>query len=282
MKYVLVFLLSLAPAFSYADIVSDLQIKPDGTFSGKNLTVVQVAGKNVFGRATWGQAFVRITMLMNASTTVKKAHGEPAEIRDIAEGDLLDVEGALVSGADSVMINAKTVRDISLEKTGKTISGTVTSINYNGLVFVVGRNSASTTVQVSASTPLKKGVRSIEFATIKSGDTVSAVEGVYDYRTNTLSASRVEIYQDTKVFAPRNFEGVLKTTSSSLPATLTVSVGEKEYTVSLQANATILNKAKSKTALSRFVVGDTVRFFGSIRQSNMSEIDADTVRDLAF
>jgi tRNA(Ile2) C34 agmatinyltransferase TiaS len=44
----------------------------------------------------------------------------------------------------------------------------------------------------------------------------------------------------------------------------------------------VLNNAKKKTTLSRFVVGDTVRMYGSIRQNNLSEIDVDTIRDLAF
>ena len=107
--------------------------------------------------------------------------------------------------------------------------------------------------------------------------------GTYDYPTNTLTASSVDVYQSKSIFTSRNFEGTLKSIcGTALPAVLTVTVGGTDYTAYLPDKSAVLKSNKSATSLTRFVVGDTVRLYGKIRQANLTEIDADTVRDLNF
>ena len=85
------------------------------------------------------------------------------------------------------------------------------------------------------------------------------------------------------MFAPRNFEGTLKSISgTTLPATLVVTVSGTDYTVYLAKTTVVLKKNRSAATLGRFVVDDTVRFYGAIRQANFTEIDAEIVRDLNF
>lgn len=273
-----------APALLSALVFSELHLTPDGKFSAKGLTVMQKAGTNLFTRATWGHAFIRVTLLTNASTTIVKNHGEASTIDEIETGHLLDVEGELSSGADSLIIKASHVRNTALLRESKTLSGVITSIDVQGMSFVLLNSSfGASTVAVSPSTPIVKGARSIEFGDIVVGNSVFSTSGTYDWENNVLSANSLEVYQEKDIFTPRNFQGILKSVSGGVaPATLIVTVEDTDYTVYLKKESLVLSRDRQSTALRRFAEGDTVRFYGAIRETNFSEIDAEVVRDLDF
>lgn len=272
----------LLPAFALAD--SDLSINSKGALKASGLVVVQRSGSNLFTRAVWGNAYVRVTVLVGAATAVTKKYGESAVVGDIAVGHLLDVEGTLSSGADSLIIQATSVRDMSLTKESKSISGTVKAKNAGEYSIVIPNASlGDTTVVLTASTPIKKGERQIQFADLAVGDRILSASGTYDYGANRLTANAVEVHQDAAMFRPRNFEGSLKSVAgASPPTTLVVTVDGADLTVHLNAEALVLNKARAATSLKRFAEGDTVRFYGAIRKDNFSEVDAEVVRDLNF
>lgn len=280
----LAFVLVCAPVVVSADVVSELRIGTDGVFSGKNLVVMQKAGNNIFARATWGQAFVRTTLLLGSETVITKRHGESATVADVREGDRVDVDGTLSSGAESLIVTVKRIRDNTLLRDDKTLSGTILSVNKAASTFVLKNKSfGTTTVSVPSSFAIIKGARTIFFPDIAVGDTVLSTSGSYDHGTNTLSATTLEIYQNPAFFKAKNFEGTLETIgATTLPTTLSVRVGSASYTVYLAPNTKLLTKTKTSANLSRFVVGDTVRFFGAIRKTNLSEVDAEVVRDLNF
>lgn len=272
------------PFIAAADTLSELRITPDGAFTATGITVYQKAGRNFFTRATWGQAFIRVTVLTNASTTVVKNHGEAGAVEDINEQDTLDVVGTLSLSGDSVNIIAKNIRDYQLLSAPKTLSGSVKSVDAGATSFVLSNSTfATTTVQLAGGAQITKGARTIFLPDLAVGDKILSAAGTYDYTTNTLSASSVSVYQEKSVFTPKNFQGTLKSlTATQLPTTAVVAVGTTDYTVYLPAGATILKNNKSAATLSRFVVGDTVRFYGAIRQTNLTEVDADIFRDLNF
>lgn len=281
------FFLALGATAAYAASPSELRISPDGKFYATNVVVFQKAGtSNFFSRVTWGNnVYVRITVLAQKDTAITKAHGEPATASDIKEKDILDVEGRLSSGEGVLIINATRIRDTSLQVESKTISGTVASVSpeNSSLVLANTRFGATTTVMLATSTLIQKGVRIIGIREISKGDRILSASGNYDYSRNIFSASLIEVYQDKSIFVPRNFQGTLKSISATtLPATLVVGVGNADYTVYLAEGASVLNSSKKPTSLTRFVAGDTVRFYGGIRQTNFSEIDAEVVRDLNF
>lgn len=275
---------ALLPAYAGADTISQISIGTDGGFSANGLTVMQISGGDIFTRATWGQSFLRIMVLLGSQTAITKDHGEIASAQNIAVGDTLDVDGTIETGASDIIITAKNVRDVSLEQESKTLSGTVRSVNPDAVSFVLANTSfGSTTVQVSTSTSVTKGLRQITFGDISVGDKILSASGTYNYQTNVLLAGAIGIYQDKKIFLPQNFQGTLKSISGAvLPANMIVTVGGTDYTVYLPQNASVLSVNKKSASLTRFVAGDTVRFYGSIRQTDLSEIDADTVRDLNF
>jgi hypothetical protein len=274
--------IAVLPLSAYA-VSSEIHFTADGNLTAKNLTVFQKSGNNLFTRATWDRAFIRVTLIPNASTTVLKAHGEAGTIADVKEQDILDIDGTLVPGADTIVINVSAIRDHNLQTAGKTLSGTILSLDQNARLFVINdKEFGRTSVSVSGAS-LMKGVRPISFGDLKVGDKVTAAVGAYDYAHTTLTADSIAIYQDASVFKPQNFQGKLKSLSgTTLPATAVITVGSTDYTVYFGADTTILNTARRATSLTRFVVGDTVRFYGSIRETNLSEVDSDTLRDLNF
>jgi len=278
-------LLLALPLFASADAYSEIRITPAGVFSAKNITVMQKAGSTLFSRATWGPSFIRLNVFTNGSSTVVlKNHGEVTTIDAVREGDRIDVEGSLVMGSEGLTMNATVIRDLALLQEGKTLKGTVTSVNPAASSFVLANAQfGSTTVKVQSSTKIVKGLRSITLGDMKKNDVVLSTAGTYDYSSNVFSAGDVRVLQEKNVFVPRNFQGTLKSASgSALPAELTIAVDGTDYTVYLAKDATVLNNKRNTVGLNRFVVGDTVRFFGKIRETDLMQVDASIVRDISF
>lgn len=275
--------ISLSASSAHASAPSDIHITSDGKFTATNVIVFQKASNNVFfTRVTWSDTFLRVTILTHADTVITKAHGEKATGGEVSEGDILQVEGVLSSGNGGLIVDAKKVIDTSLQIESKVVSGTVKSVSGSSFVLPNKVFGDTTTVLVGTST-IQKGVRNIAVSDLRAGDKILSVEGAYNYSTNALSATSIRVYQDQAVFLQRNFQGILKSLSgTTLPITATIAVDGANYTVSFASGTTILNNAKTAASLSRFVVGDTVRFYGSIRPTNLTEIDASVFRDINF
>ncbi len=281
---VLALILFTLPLSASADVTSDIQVREDGTFVGKNIRVMQKADGNLFTRATWSLMYVRITVITAKDTVFLRAYGEPATVSDIKEGDLIDIEGKLSSGEGVLVIKPSKIRNVSLMRADKDFKGKVIVVSAGDQTISLTRTDASTTtLKLTATTTISKGVRLIAISDIDAGDSVVSAQGEYDYKTNTLKARKIEVYQDPVVFQGRNFQGTLKALSAStLPTVATVTIEGSDYLVYLPASTTVLNTAKKAAQLARFVVGDTVRIFGTIRPANLKEIDAEVFRDLAF
>ena len=278
-------LMSVMPAIAFADTSSsDLHIAQDGTVSGTNIVVMQKSGtSNFFTRAVWGSAFVRVTVLAHSDTIVTREHGESATSDTVQAGDLIDFDGTLAAG-DSLVVNAAHIRDHSLLQAQKTISGTIQKLNTAQDSFILPNNSfGQTTVVVPGGLSIQKGARTIGFGDLAVGDKILSASGTYDYTTNTLTVSTLSVYQNPGVFVWQNFQGTLKSLSGpALPATLVLTIGSTDYTVSLPATARIYNNARGLTQLARFQAGDTVRVYGAISKTDLSAIDAIVARDVNF
>ena len=90
----------------------------------------------------------------------------------------------------------------------------------------------------------------------------------------------VVVYIDPTIFLPRNFQGILQAVSGDNPPVLTVNTEGKNYSVMLTSSTQILNNARNSVSLKRYLVGDTVRLYGAIRQAEDPIIDAQIVRDI--
>ena len=263
---------------------SEISIKPDGTFFATNVVVMQKsekAGTNLFTRVTWGSVFLRITVLAS-SAKITKNNGGSATVEDIQVGDVLSVKGTLAPGADSLVINALQVRDLSLNVESKNISGIIKTLNVSLNNFTLTDKKLGS-ITVVAPYNIQKGARVISAGELAVGDKILSASGSFDYLAKTFTASDMEVYQDKSIFKAQNFQGTLKSLSgTALPTSAVITVGKTDYTIYLAASAKVMSKNKAATTLQRFTIGDMVRFYGSIRQTNLQEIDAGLIRNLAF
>lgn len=266
--------LARPPATVSVSEVGDVKIK--------NAVVFMISGNTIFVRTYWDDAFIRWTVRVNEKTEVLKKFGGKIKVSDIKVGDVINTDGKMLTGADSLDINASVVRDLNLEKEGGTFSGKVTRANDGTGTFVLTTNDGkSLTIKVNGGTTIKKGMIFIALSNLNYGDTILSVEGSYHQPTETVEATNIEVYQTKKIFEPRNFEGKLESLSGTeLPVTMVVSVGDTSYTVFLPAGSQVLNAKKNPAKLQRFVLGDTVRFYGKIQETNLTVVDAEVVRNL--
>ncbi|MSR70538.1 hypothetical protein EXS62_00655 [Candidatus Kaiserbacteria bacterium] len=281
-----------APALAAAP--SELRITADGTFSASNVVVMQKAGSNLFSRVTWGSIYLRLVVVPSSggvSAVVTKNNGGAASIEEIKEGDILSVKGTLAPGGDSLVINAREIRDLSLNREPKNLVGTVKSVDYAGSFVLTNKTFGATKVVIDGNTLITKGVRTISLGEVSVGDKILAVSGTYDFDNKVLNATSTVVYQDPAVFKTKNFEGKLKSLSgTALPTTLVVTVAKNsstgiaagDYTVYLPATATVKSKNKTATTLQRYTIGDSVRLSGTIRPSNLLEIDSTSLLNLSF
>lgn len=261
----------------------EVHIKTDGTMTVRSAKVDQVLNTTLFLTTKWGAMALRWTMKTDGATKVVKRYGGNARVADIKLGDYLDVEGDFFVGSDFFGLTAQSIKDWSLQEEAGTFSGRI--VEYNANNFVLRTPMQNITVQTATSTSIKKGGVAISWSRLKNGDTVVLADGVYDYAKNTLTASQIVVFQPTAIFAARNYEGVLKRIDAPrLPTTLIVVVGT-DYTVQLSQKTEVLKKNRAPGELSRFVVGDIVRFYGPLRQEenilrDELVVDAEVVRNL--
>ena len=282
-------LLAGAPS-ARAAAPSELRISPDGSFSASNVVVMRKAGTNLFARVTWGNIYLRLTVVTtpsNAPAVITKNNGGAASVGDIKEGDTLVIKGVLAPGGDSLVVNAREIRDLSLNVEQKTVAGAITAVAQSGVTLADKKLGTITLVPPSTVT---KGARTVPSAELTAGDKVLSAAGTYDFASKTFTATAMEMYQDKSLFTSRNFEGTVKSIAgTALPASLVVTVGlpagkagKQDYTVYLPATAAVMSKNRGSTTLQRFTAGDKVRLYGAIRPANLLEIDAEIIRNLAF
>lgn len=277
----------LAPALALA-APSEIHINQDGKITAKNVVVMQKSenGTTLFSRVAWGDIFLRMTVLTTpngSAAKIIKNNGGAATYADVQVGDILSVEGTLSPNADSLLINATNIKDLSLNKEPKTFSGVVKSVDYSGSFVLPDKKLGPVKVLVDSNTTVTKGVRTIALGEVAAGDKILSTAGTYDFELKTLMATTVTVYQNKAVFNPKNFEGSLKSISGmTLPVTAVVTVGKSDYTVYFADTAKVMSKNRTATTLQRFTAGDKVRFYGAIRQTNLFEIDADSIRNLNF
>ncbi|KKW12819.1 MAG: hypothetical protein UY50_C0003G0024 [Parcubacteria group bacterium GW2011_GWA2_49_9] len=264
----------------------ELHIKPDGSITIKSARIEQIAGTTFYIVAKWGSLPFSFTMKTDERTSVTKRYGGSAAVTAMKQGDYIDVEGQFFVGSDFFGVDAIKIKDWLLQEESGTFAGVITEVNANQTFTLRTTARQLITVKLSASADIKKGVITIPFERLRKGDAVPFISGVYDYSRNTLTADTVNIYQTKTDFLPRNFEGTLKQiVSGTIPATLIVTVAGSDYTVKISDKTLIMKKNRTSAQLARFVVKDTVRFYGGVREeektlSDSLIVDAEVVRNL--
>lgn len=96
----------------------------------------------------------------------------------------------------------------------------------------------------------------------------------------TVQAKIVKNWTPKPVPVPMTLEGEIKTppVSSSTPTTMTATFKDRDYTVNIASDTSILNFFWLRIPLSSLAAGHTVRIYGLVNSSS-STIDATVIRD---
>lgn len=135
-------------------------------------------------------------------------------------------------------------------------------------------------VRMGTTTIISKGSLKIGGSAVVKGDKILSATGIYDRTSGVLDAKEISVYLNPAPFKPQNFEGVLKQIVSENPFVFVATVGGVDMTVYTTSEVTILTKARKPASVRRFVLNDTVRFYGARRESNQSFVDASVIRNL--
>ncbi len=261
-----------------------LTIQENGDTALDGARITQITGTTLFAVQYWRELPVRWIIRTDAKTRYTHRFGNPLVFSQLSVGDFLSVEGIFNGSSDSLGVDAMSIKDWSISTEGSSFAGKVTSAPDASGAFILQTEDGSTVfVKPKSGASIVRGVVSITPAAVAIGDRVLQTTGVYNHLDRSLVAESVKIYQDKQKFAGRNFEGTLvRLDGITLPTVAAVKVGDKEYTVHFSEKTEILRKNKSKATLQRFVVGDTIRFYGSVREAEWSVVDAEVVRTLEF
>lgn len=267
----------------------ELHIKPDGSLLLRSAKVDQVIGSTFFIGINWGELSMRFTIKTDVKTIVTKRYGGNATVSQIKVGDYLDVEGDFFQGSDFFGVQALRIKDWALQEEIGTYSGVILDVQNSSFTLKTPQNQTITVqLATSSSVNIKKGAISITFDRLHKGDAIPHISGVYNYAKNILTADTIMVTQGKTEFLPRNFEGTLKqVVTPTVPATIIVTVKGIDYTVKISDKTPILKKNKSTAQLARFVSGDTVRFYGAVREEEKTltdalVVDAEVVRNLSL
>lgn len=271
--------LATPTGFAFA-LNSEMHLTKDGAASISQAKVMQIAGNTLFARLYWSDAFIRFTIKTNSSTKFFRGTGEKTTISEIKEGDILDVTGTLETGTDTLNLVATSIKNSSVQKGQATLSGTVTNIDLSQRQFIMStKDNGDVTIKTGISTPFLKGTRTLSIGDLHVGDTITKTSGDFDYTAKILITDKVSIYTDMSIYKPQNYTGKLTETPVSGATSIKITVGKTIYTVYFNDKTSIMRANRSAATLARFVVGDSIRFYGTRREIDDPIIDAEVIRN---
>lgn len=276
-------LFALTPATMAHAISSEIHVTKDGRAVMSTAKVMQIAGNTFFTRLYWGDSFIRFAIRTNTSTRFLRATGEPTTIKEIKEGDLLDVVGSLESQSDTLTLAATEVKNSSVQKEQTTLSGTVISVDLSDArqFLLSNKGLGVVTIKIATTTQFLKGTRTLDLEHLRAGDQITKVSGDYDLSAKIMVAQSVTTYINKELFKPRLYIGKLYEKPVATNASwIKVTVGKTLYSVSINDKTIIMNNKRSSTTLERFVTGDTIRLYGSMREVDEPVIDAEVIRNI--
>ncbi|MFA5889297.1 MAG: hypothetical protein WCW47_03210 [Candidatus Paceibacterota bacterium] len=277
-------LLLLILPFTIAFADSEVSITKNGNTTISSVKVMQIFGTTFAARLYWGEAYIRLSVKTDSKTKFFRGTGEATILKEIAEGDILDIAGILEPGSSALTVIASTVKNSSVQKKQTTFSGKVVSVDLSGRKFVLNaKNVGTITVSIATTTQFIKGNRTLDLEHVKAGDTITKTSGDYNLTTKTLVAESVTTHVNLNDYKPKNYEGKLQEVIGiTVPTSIKVSINGVSYVVNISNKTSVLNKNRNLVSLSRFVVGDTIRIYGAIQEVDNPIINADIVRNTSL
>ncbi len=265
--------------------IPEVHITRDGKVVIQGLKIMQRINTTFFARTIWDDSsFIRWTIKTSAGTDIRKRYGETIQVSEIKDGDYVYAEG-VIEGGSGLSINATKIINWSDFTAQSTMSGTIKTITAPSQQFTLLKsNKDLIEVFLNATTSVRRNKFPISAGLLKIGDVVQSIEGTYDSSAKNILAQKITTYINPEIFKSQNYQGILQTAPAGDPASFTLKIDGKNYTVQLSSDAIILNRARQIVTFSRWLVGDTVRVYGNIREDSdyLDTISASIARDINF
>ena len=121
----------------------------------------------------------------------------------------------------------------------------------------------------------------VTFGHLRVGDGISNTSGDYNIASKTFAADSMTIYLNMDLFKPKLFIGKLAEVPTGAGATsIKVTIDNIVHTIVLNNKTLIIRENRGVAALARFVLGDTIRIWGTLREADEPVIDAEVVRNI--
>lgn len=262
-----------------------VEINPSGHVLVRGAKIISISGNDIVAKVSFGSPEISWKVVTNSTTGFGRLYGGATNINEFSVGDVISFSGSLVANATTLTVEAKALKNWSIQKARANIVGTVGNIDSGTKKFTVTtKDKGLVTVETTSSTTFKKeGSATTTFSILQNGDKVEA-QGLYNNNTKVLSAEKVFILKKDAVKPPKTFEGgTLKSISSATtPATLVVEFKGINYTVSINADTSLLNNVWAKIVPADLRVGDKIRVYGAETVATSTVLVATVVRDTSI
>lgn len=260
----------------------EIHVTDAGKVLVRGAKVTSVAGATINATATWGSTVFNWAVVTDSGTEFVRRFGGASGTSEISAGDFISFQGVLdTTVASPITVKASVVKDWSIQKKRGSFYGTVSSVDVSAKSFVLAsEDRRDITVKVTDSTKIVKGNETTvgAFSDITVGAKLTAA-GLYNNQTKILEADGIKIHLATAIRT--TLEGKIKSVAGQSPPTsMVITSGDKDYTVNISTDTSILNKLWLAGLLSGFHTGDKVRVYGTVN-ANLT-VDATVVRSLSL
>lgn len=216
-------------------------VQPKGSITG---TVTAINGSSITFQPSFGGTFT-----IDATKATVKSNSESAiSISDLRVGDKISVVGTITGSISAETIKNNTRGTRTLEGRVVLVTGSTVTLVSKGLILVTASTSGTTTITHNGKVVL--------LSDLKIGALVKTT-GMWDASAKTLSATSIELMQDT---TPLNLVGVI--TAKTDTGLTIVAANGTTYTIDL-SGATILKKNRKAASQSELKVGDRLQVKGT-------------------
>ncbi len=256
----------------------EVHIFDDGSVLVRGAKVTSVSGSVIYATTAWGSASMPWTVNTDGATEINRRFGGRSSVSEVSVGDYLSFRGNLVMTSAGLTVQAKIIKDWSVQRKNGSFIGKVSSVG-TGTFVLASDEHGQATVSVTSTTVITKGDAAATFADIHVGDKVMA-GGLFNNVSRVLDADKVKIYVD-KASEQHVFEGTLKAIAGTgVPVSLTVTLNDTtDVTVNVPVGISVVGRLYLGASFADFHVGDKIRIWG-LREG--MKIDATVVRDVSL
>ena len=258
----------------------EIHVTDNGKVLVRGAKVTSVSGNTINASTTWGSAVFNWAVVTDSSTEWVRRFGGASAISEVSVGDFISFQGVLDTTIGSpITVKARVVKDWSIQKKHASFYGLIKSVDASAKTFVLtSEDKGDISVKISDTTKITKGNTVGTFSDITVGSKVTA-SGLYNTESKVLEADSVKIHLPTAIRT--TLEGKIKSiTGTTPPTTIIVTSKNKDYTVNVSVDTSILSALWLTSNLNSYHVGDGIRVYGTVNAD--LTVDATVIRNVSI